>query len=397
MKHYIKLFWCGLTGILASVAAWITVVLGMKDDSKYGKFIRRVVGSCFAALVLLFTLNVLWSVVDSVWRVADCEWFKPETVDWYNNQELSSFITYHEDCYGNNGYLFNQDKKKILKGISWIAKPLGEDSLVCYSSGEKRGYFNLYTGKITIKPMFSHAWIFSDGLASVDDNGWIKFIDHTGKIVIDNHIPYRPYEDGYVFHNGHCTLHNEKGDKLGLIDKHGKWALKPEFSTIESADSFWIVSKGGNMSILNFNLETVIPYMKARLWIQDDVIEATMEDHTIRTYSFTGEIIEDFYISEVSQLFYDTNEILYTTTKSYDDEGHLISENINDETSTRSAIAHCRRYQAEYNWYGLITPEGRIITPPSYSDITAIGPDLYLCKTDYEHGVIIDGKGNRVN
>ena len=101
MKRYIILFWHGLTGIFASIAEWITIVLGMKDDTKYGKFIRRVVGSCFAALVLLFTLNVLWSVVDRVWRVADCEWFKPETVDWYNNQELSSFITYHEDCYGN--------------------------------------------------------------------------------------------------------------------------------------------------------------------------------------------------------------------------------------------------------------------------------------------------------
>lgn len=43
-----------------------------------------------------------------------------------------------------------------------------------------------------------------------------------------------------------------------------------------------------------------------------------------------------------------------------------------------------------------MTPDGHVITSPSYSDITAIGQDLYLCKTDYEHGIIIDGKGNRV-
>ena len=45
MKRYIILFWHGLTGILSSIAEWFTVVLGMKDDSKYGKVIRRTVGT----------------------------------------------------------------------------------------------------------------------------------------------------------------------------------------------------------------------------------------------------------------------------------------------------------------------------------------------------------------
>ena len=399
MKRYIILFWHGLTGIFVSIAEWITIVLGMKDDSKYGKFIRRVVGTCIALLVFIFTMVSLWSVGENLWRMTVCELFKPDKIDRYNNQELSSLITYHEDDDGNNGYLFNQDNKKVLKGVAWIAKPLGEDSLVCYSDGEKRGYFNLYTGEMAIKPMFSHAWIFSDGLASIDDNGWIKFIDHTGKIVIDNHIPYRPYKDGYVFHNGHCTIHNEKGNKVGLIDKMGQWALLPEYSAIEPADSFWIISNGKEKSVLNSSLETVIPFMEANLWIGNNVIEATMADHTIRTYSLTGEIIENFFISEVSQLSYETNEVIYSqfTTDNFDDNGNFSSRTVNEEASVRSAIARCRRYQAEYNWYGLMTPEGRIITPPSYSDITAIGPDLYLCKIDNEHGQIIDGKGNRVN
>ena len=61
---------------------------------------------------------------------------------------------------GRDGYLFNRDNKKVLKNISWIAKPLGEDSLVCYSNGEKRGYFNMYTGEVIIKPQYRHAWIW---------------------------------------------------------------------------------------------------------------------------------------------------------------------------------------------------------------------------------------------
>ena len=58
MKRHIKLFWSGLTGILSAVANWITTILGMTDDSKYGKFIQRVVGTCFATLVLVFTFAI---------------------------------------------------------------------------------------------------------------------------------------------------------------------------------------------------------------------------------------------------------------------------------------------------------------------------------------------------
>lgn len=395
MKHYIKLFWAGLTGIFSAIANWITTVLGMTDDSKYGKFIRRVVGTCFAVLVLIFTGAVLWVVGEEVWRKLDCDWFNAVQIDYYDNEELSREISFHKG-YAKDGYLFNRDNKKVLKNICWIAKPLGEDSLVCYSNGEKRGYFNMYTGEVVIKPQYCHAWIFSDGLASVEDNGWIKFIDHTGKVVIDNHIRYIPGKDGYVFHNGHCVIHNEKGDRLGLMNKEGETVLTPEYLSVIPADSFWIVSNGKEKTVLNANLETVLSFMDAKVWIDNGMIEVTMSDHTIRTYSLQGDIIEDFHISEVSQLYYDTNEIRYNSTKTFDEEGNLSSETENSEATTGSGVACCRRYQAECNWYGLMTQDGHVLTPPSYSEITAIGPDLYLCKTDYEHGFVINGKGQRV-
>jgi hypothetical protein len=42
--------------------------------------------------------------------------------------------------------------EKLIKKIHWIAKPLGNDSLVCYRTGKKRGYFNMYTGEVVIEP-----------------------------------------------------------------------------------------------------------------------------------------------------------------------------------------------------------------------------------------------------
>ena len=57
MKRAIILFWKGLTGIISATAEWFTVILGMKDESKYGKFIRRVVGGCFATHFLCFNFR----------------------------------------------------------------------------------------------------------------------------------------------------------------------------------------------------------------------------------------------------------------------------------------------------------------------------------------------------
>lgn len=48
------------------------------------------------------------------------------------------------------------------------------------------------------------------GYSPMDDGGWIKFIDASGKVVIDPQIPYIPGAEGYVFHNNRCIVHNER-------------------------------------------------------------------------------------------------------------------------------------------------------------------------------------------
>ena len=395
MKHYFILFWHGLTGILASIAKWFTVILGMRDDSKYGKFIRRVVGTCFATLMLLLTVATIWIFGQTICHRLNLEWGSSNYIPTYSNESLSRNLWYHNDD-NNKGYVFDRDGKKLIKNINWISKPLGNDSLVCYSTGKKRGYFNMYTGEVVVRPKYAHAWVFSDGLASVDDDGWIKFIDQSGKIVLDPKIPYRAGKDGYVFHNDHCVVHNDRGDRLGLIDKEGKWALQPEYFSVNPADSFWIISNGKEQSVLNKELQVVLPFMEARILMTDGLFEATMSDHTIRTYSLKGELVEDFNISDVSQLMYDTSEIYYSNNKYYDDEGNLSSETEDSEALTRSAVARCLCYRTDMECYGLMSPDGHILTPPSYSIIKAIGQDLYLCKTSYDQGIILNGKGQRV-
>ena len=75
----------------------------------------------------------------------------------------------------------------------------------------------------------------------MDDGGWIKFIDASGKVVADPKIPYIPGGDGYVVHETHCVVRDERGDRCGLLDKQGRWSLEPEYSSIVFSCKFWIV------------------------------------------------------------------------------------------------------------------------------------------------------------
>lgn len=394
LKRYILLFWRGLTAFLSSVAEWFTVILGMKDDSKYGMFIRRTVGTCFTIIVFLFTVITIWDfcgVVHS--RLQSDEDKVDDYLSTNDSQFLSRNLTYYID-YTHGNYVVDRDGKKLIRHIRWISKPLGSDSLICYSIGRKRGYFNMFTGEVVIEPKYAHAWVFSDGLASVDDGGWIKFIDQTGRVVFDPNIPYRPEKDGYVFHNNHCAVHNERGDRLGLIDRQGKWALEPEYFRVEPVDSFWIISNGKQQSVLDKELNTVLPFMDADLWINDSIIVADMNDHSVRTYSLCGKLLDDFFIRETIKLLYDTNEINEKSIFDIDEDAH--TSEFPTGVTFKQKVARCFRYETDYGWYGLMAPDGHRVTPASYIEITAIGPDLYFCKTNNNHGVILNGKGQRV-
>ena len=90
-------------------------------------------------------------------------------------------------------------------------------------------------------------------------------------------------------------------------------------------------------------------------------------------------------------------QIIEREAREYDEEGTLTSETENIEPLPVEKIAKCRRYEAAPGWYGLMSADGKVITPPSYCSIKAIGYDMYLCKDNSEDGVILNGKGQPTN
>ena len=59
-------------------------------------------------------------------------------------------------------------------------------------------------------------------------------------------------------------------------------------------------------------------------------------------------------------------------------------------------MATCLCYEGEMDWYGLMSPDGKALTPPMSTEITAVDKDLYLCKTTYDRGVMLNSKGKPV-
>jgi hypothetical protein len=256
---------------------------------------------------------------------------------------------------------------------------------------------------VIVKPVWENAWAFSEGLAAVNDKGYIKFIDTTGKVVIDGSFLYQEGEN-YCFLKGCCVI-NENG-KYGIIDRKGAWIVSPEYSDIRtivcSSDTMLLFERGfREHMLLTLGLDTVLPFKTADMTLMDSVIKVVFPNHTVSTYSHNGELLEASLVRSVEQMYYDTKEVYYYSSQEsdYDEYGDGFYKTVMNPSS-RQAVAGCYRYEAEEGWYGLMNADGRQVTLPLYSNIKAVDKNLYLCvigeDEDEEHGVLLDGNGRRV-
>ena len=174
-RLFITVIWKGICQFFS----WIGDRLEFKDESLYGKTVRRIISGSIASSFLIAAIMIAYFISTGLYD--DIEYKFGKKSEEYTYQYVSRYIDF---CYieGGTGYLCeSRDGTKTLDGIVWITKPIDGDSLVCFSDGKKRGYFNMYTGKCVIEPKYEKAWIFSDGVAAVQENGLLYFIDIQGK------------------------------------------------------------------------------------------------------------------------------------------------------------------------------------------------------------------------
>ena len=390
---FFTVMWKGIVQLLSAIFS----LFGYKRDGKFAKCVWGLFATSSAVIVGLIAIVFIYTLGDEAYRWYKRQYYSCDSeycwADAYINRDI--YFHNHED---GKGYIYNiRTGEKFVKNVAWIAKPVGKDSLVCFSDGKKRGYFSKNTGKLVIAPKYDHAWVFSDGLASVDEGDHIKFIDATGKVVIDKNMPYIPNMEGYVYHGGYCVVDTDDGEKCGLMDVTGKIVLPLEYSSIYPTNDFkfWRVQKGEDYGVLDNGLKPIVPLMECSFMnICDGAIDVTMPNHSMRKYDMQGTLINDFYIISVRMLEYEKEEIVYRKNTVNEVDEDIVEEL--EEFYHPKATARLRAYVAGDGYEGLMTSDGYKVTMPLYWEIEALDHDLYLCSSKSGDKVIVNGKGEIV-
>lgn len=269
----------------------------------------------------------------------------------------------------------------IVKGIDWIALPADEDSLIVYD--DKRGYINRFSGEIAIPAKYPKAWVFSNGIADVSEEGSIYFINHSGKAINNKKFRLNPKNSRYVYHGDYCAVAVDSG-LMGLIDRNGNWAVEPKYQWIISeAKNFWRVSEGDSQTglwyVLNDKAQPVTEIGYSEITVSEDLgIVATLPNHLQVSYGFNGTKSDKFLLYEVEKMYYDKDE--------WDKDGNRLI----DATTLM-------RYRMSDGYEGLCTVDGNIVAEPLYWEVLPLTKDTYLCRyKDASVGVIVNSKGEIV-
>lgn len=329
------------------------------------------------ALGTIAVLCLLW--VSVMLTIGFCEHYESEEqlADIYSS-ECRSFI-----CDEKYSIRNVSTGKTTIDDIDWLfAADAYADSLVVYSKNLKRGYFDRYTGEAVIPAQYTHAWIFSEGLAAVVLNNKVGFIDRQGKTVIDFKFPYvkdNKKQIGLVFHGGYSSMYDATG-KCGIINKKGEWVLKPSYEYIRNPQyGKRIFNDGGRYGVLDDSLHVLLSAEYRDITLLDDYLVADRPDGVQMQIAYDGKILNKNVYHDVTSLDYDTME------RSEDGEGTVMKP---------TGV-----YQyGSYNLYGLMDDKGKPLTPTIYHSIRVISKDLFLCSLkDIYSKVIVDRKGNVVH
>lgn len=264
----------------------------------------------------------------------------------YGDEPLDGPVSYNN---GKSNIINPATKEVIVKDIDWChySSNNDEDPIVLFAKNGKRGFCNIVTNEVIVPPTtYTKAWIFSEGLAAVEKNGYIGFVNAKGDVAIKFKFSYRgnPLTE-FVFHNGHCVV-ADSSNKVGVIDHKGRWVIKPLYNNIELAKNYAIVYKDGDFK---------------------------------KQVDFEGHVLQDGIIDYINNLYYEVN---YTDLQT--GEAKVGESKIDDYYEYRVG-----------GYSGLVDSKGEIITPPIYTDITGITPTLFKAQLqDWTSMVIIDQKGN---
>lgn len=309
---------------------------------------------------------------------------------------IVSILEIHDEVAGNKYYVseymgsryvvrkYNNGTKQIaergkrrslVKNVDWVIG-YSSDSLWVVASRGRRAYFNVKTGQLLSPFIYRKAWLYSDGVAAVvDSNSRLRFIDPQGNLAFARSFEYnRKHTLDYVFKKGLCPIYDTMGH-IGLIDKHGEWVVAPVYDSMAYVGTYWSLMRGDSLSVADSTGCTIIgmrPGQQLNITDEGD-LEVWQNLRPACLYNKEGKIVAKQTYWNLSQLaYYENDKEIYT--------GLLV-------------------YQTCYQRSGLITSDGQVLTDAIYSDIEALGKNLFRAAYDCNYGtsyILLNDKGELV-
>ena len=269
--------------------------------------------------------------------------------------------------------------------LNWISDAQENDSLAVYAIRNRRGFINVINGEIIIDAEqndYRKAWVFSEGLAAVLKDDKIGFINEKNEVIIPFLYKYTEdenmYSHSYLFHNGLCAMANTEG-KYGLIDKTGKWAVKPIYDEVWTPheSGYRIIVNDGKYGVLDSICNVVYPVEYDDINILSDGFILNKEGKKWQV-DLSGNIIQPFMFDGTYYLNYPVG---------YSENGDI-----------QYAFADYLKYEVAGS-YGIINRiTGEAITPATYSDINMLSQEIFEVQDSEScDWYLIDTKGNVVS
>lgn len=285
----------------------------------------------------------------------------------YWDRELNDQVTIHS--FGDNTWrLYNNEKRCYTTDkFSWLSESSDDCTLAVYALPNRRGYVDTATGEIIIDAAtnnYSRAWVFSEGLAAVEKEGKIGFINEQNEVVIPFVFDYsyepEMHDIGYLFHDGYCTMTNAEG-KMGIIDRAGNWTVKPEYDQIWAPQElgYRTVIKGDKYGILDSSLrlkyEAVYDYAGVYTSEGNFVL---MRDNRMWQEDNDGKVVVPF--------MYESSTLLCYPTEVEDGDWYYYN-----------GISDYMKYRVNGKYGILNRHTGKPLTPAIYDDIRMLSPTLF--------------------
>ncbi len=357
--------------VAAGRLAWRTIRNWWKNHSKW---LRRSIVTIFILVPVGFVALIAYVYYDfeygrSYWK----DNYISKTVEVHGFQDYKVRVYNH--CTG----------KYTTPKVNWVSDTPVNDSLTVYAISEKRGYININNGEIAIDAKlndYCKAWVFSEGLAAVMKDGKIGFINANNEVVIPFRFDYsdecRMYDFGYLFLDGYCIMTNKDGD-LGLIDTTGKWIVEPAYDEIWTPhdSGYRIIVNDGKYGVLDSMCNVVYPAEYGYVDVLSDSFILT-KGGKMWQVDFEGNTVQPFMFDGTYDLNY---PIRYNE---YGEIQYAFSDFVKYEVMGR---------------YGIMNRiTGKPTTLALYSDINMLSKDLFEVQDPASSDwYLIDTQGNVVS